>query len=214
MSRMYIVNHWNDAAAYSGEQIGDRLKDSTALHFNRDGSANVNLYSEETALAKKKSSVSITDRILPQKRRVDSLTAQMVELESEYKAGNMSITDYSLYRDIVSAKRDRAIVLLDRAMKVKPIRPESYEDTQQVGEEYAYETFSITSDNNGHGESYSSPEGGSFFAEVIDELSNENSLKSFLKMSCKVSRKLVSFSHQVKKFTQKAKAYYRELEGI
>lgn len=203
MGRMYIVNHWSDAAAYSGEQIGDRLKDSTALHFNRDGSANVDLYSEETALAKKKSSISITDRILPQKRRVDSLTTQMVELEAEYKAGKMSITNYSLYRDIVSAKRDRAIVLLDRAMKVKPIRPDSYEDS----EEFAYSSLSIPSDNNGHGESYSSPVGGSFFAEVIDGLSNDNSLKSFLKMSCKVVRKVVQFSH-------KAKSYWNELKTV
>lgn len=196
MSRMYIVNHWNNAAAYSGEQIGDRLKDSTALHFNRDGSANVSLYSEETALAKKKSSISITDRILPQKRRVDSLTAQMVELESEYKAGKMSIQDYSLYRDIVSAKRDRAIVLLDRAMKVKPIRPESGED-----EAVSYtETFSTPSDNNGHGESYSSPVGVSFFAEVVDELSDTNSLKSFLQIACKVCRKAVQLSQATRNY--------------
>lgn len=192
MSRMYIVNHWNDAAAYSGEQIGDRLKDSTALHFNRDGSANVELYSEETALAKKKSSASITDRILPQKRRVDSLTGQMVELEAEYKAGKISIADYSLYRDIVSAKRDRAIVLLGRAMKVKPIRPES----EEVSADYAYETFSTHSDNNGHGGSYSLPVG----VEFIDSLSEENSLKGLLKMSCKAVRGLVRFSSATKQY--------------
>jgi hypothetical protein len=204
---MYIVNHWNDAAAYSGEQIGDRLKDSTALHFNRDGSANVNLYSEETALAKKKSSVSITDRILPQKRRVDSLTAQMVELELEYKAGKMSIQDYSLYRDIVSAKRDRATVLLDRAMKVKPIRPETSEDE----EESSYASSSTPSDNNGHRESYSSPVvpdiGVGFFAEVVDGLSDGNLFKSFLKSACKVVQKAVQFS-------QATRNYYNELKAI
>lgn len=198
MSRMYIVNHWSDAAAYSGEQIGDRLKDSTALHFNRDGSANVELYSEETALAKKKSSVSLTDRILPQKRRVDSLTAQMIELESEYKAGKMSITDYSLYRDIVSAKRDRAIVLLDRAMKVKPIRPDSYEDSG----EFTYSSLSNPPDNNGHGESYSSPVGVSF----IDSLSEENSLKGLLKMSCKAIRGLVNFKIKFSKYVEELKS--------
>lgn len=197
MSRMYIVNHWSDAAAYSGEQIGDRLKDSTALHFNRDGSANVNLYSEETALAKKKSSVPITDRILPQKRRVDSLTNQMVELEAEYKAGKMSITDYSLYRDIVSAKRDRAIVLLDRAMKVKPIRPETYED-----EDFSYaETFSTASDNNGHVESYSSPIG----VEFIDELSDQNSFKKILQKACVVCRTLVRWHQASKRYIQTLK---------
>ena len=197
MSRMYIVNHWNDAAAYSGEQIGDRLKDSTALHFNRDGSANVNLYSEETALAKKKSPVSITDRILPQKRRVDSLTAQMVELELEYKAGKMSIQDYSLYRDIVSAKRDRAIVLLDRAMKVKPIRSESYEDSD----------ISTPSSGLSHeaNDGYASEGYEEIGVRFIDELSSTNSLKNILKKACIVTRKVIYYKHKISSYLQTLK---------
>lgn len=200
MSRMYIVNHWNDAAAYSGEQIGDRLKDSTALHFNRDGSANVNLYSEETALAKKKSSVSITDRILPQKRRVDSLTAQMVELESEYKTGKMSIQDYSLYRDIVSAKRDRAEVLLQKALSVRPIRSETDEDSAQVQAEYAFSP----QPNDG----YASEEYEEIGVRFIDELSDGNSLKGVLKFSCKAIRKAVQFKHKAARYLNELKEVY------
>lgn len=199
MSRMYIVNHWNDAAAYSGEQIGERLKDSTALHFNRDGSANVNLYSEETALAKKKSSVSITDRILPQKRRVDSLTAQMVELESEYKAGKMSIQDYSLYRDIVSAKRDRTIVLLDRARKVKPIRSETDEDSV----EYTPSSGFSPSPNDG----YASEEYEEIRVVWIDSLSSNNSFKKPLKIACTLIKTAVHWSH-------KARSYWNELKAV
>jgi len=119
MSRMYIVNHWNDAAAYSGEQIGDRLKDSQALHFNRDGSANVNLYSEETAQAKKKTSIPLKNRILPQVVRVEKLTAQMVELCDEYKQGLHTKEDYSLLLSVISAKRARAEELLAKAVSVK-----------------------------------------------------------------------------------------------
>lgn len=131
MGRMYIVNHWNDAAAYSGEQIGDRLKDSTALHFNRDGSANVELYSEETALAKKKTSISIEDRILPQAKRIRVLTEQLIELESERKAG-MSIEKYSKLRDILICKRDRAQVLYEKAVSVKPVAKtdDEYDESQ------------------------------------------------------------------------------------
>lgn len=119
MSRMYIVNHWNDAAAYSGEQIGDRLKDSQALHFNRDGSANVNLYSEETAQAKKKTSIPLKNRILPQVVRVEKLTAQIVELCNEYKQGLHTKEDYSLLLSVISAKRARAEKLLAKAVSVK-----------------------------------------------------------------------------------------------
>lgn len=162
-----------------------------------NGKANIDVYGRLDEPKKSVSKVSIKDKILPQKRRVDSLTAQMIELESEYKAGKMSIQDYSLYRDIVSAKRDRAIVLLDRAMKVKPIRPDSYEDS----DEFAYETFSTPSDNNGQGESYSSPVGVSF----IDELSSENMFKSFLKGACLVTRKVIHYKHKISSYLQTLK---------
>lgn len=122
MSRMYIVNHWSDAAAYSGEQIGDRLKDSQALHFNRDGSANVNLYSEEIAVAKKASKVSIKNQILPQAARVERLTQQMHDLVSAYKAGEMDCKEYTQLLDILTCKRDRAEVLLKKALAQKPVR--------------------------------------------------------------------------------------------
>lgn len=168
-----------------------------------NGKANINVYGRLDEPKKSVSKVNIKDKILPQKRRVDSLTAQMVELEAEYKSGKMSITDYSLYRDIVSAKRDRAIVLLDRAMKVKPIRPETYED-EGVS---SYVSSDHPSDNNGHGESYSPPVGGGFFAEVIDELSDSNSLKNILKKACVVCKTLVRWSQQ-------AAAYYRTLKEV
>jgi hypothetical protein len=201
MSRMYIVNHWNDAAAYSGEQIGDRLKDSTALHFNRDGSANVELYSEEYALKKKKTSVPLVDRVLPQQRRVRVLTEQLYELEAERKNG-LDIHTYSQLRDVLICKRDRAEVLLKKALSAKPIRPESEEDE---GVSYT-ETFSTSSDNNSHRDSYSSPVGVGFFAEVVDGLSDQNSLKNILKKACKVIRTVRYCNH-------KARAYWQELTG-
>ena len=204
MSRMYIVNHWNDAAAYSGEQIGDRLKDSSALHFNRDGSANVNLYSEETALAKKKTSVPLVDRILPQAKRVRVLTEQLYELEAERKAG-MDIHTYSQLRDVLICKRNRAEVLYRKAISVKAPSYDD-EDTAQTWEE-TYKVSGVYASENGdhaQGESVS----------WIDELSDENCFKKVLQKACKTKRKLVQFSHQVKKFTQKAKAFYIRFEGV
>lgn len=204
MSRMYIVNHWNDAAAYSGEQIGDRLKDSSALHFNRDGSANVNLYSEETALAKKKTSVPLVDRILPQAKRVRVLTEQLYELEAERKAG-MDIHTYSQLRDVLICKRNRAEVLYRKAISVKAPSYDD-EDTAQTWEETYKVSGVYASESCDHVQGES--------ASWIDELSDENCFKKVLQKACKTKRKLVQFSHQVKKFTQKAKAFYIRFEGV
>jgi hypothetical protein len=190
MSRMYIVNHWNDAAAYSGEQIGDRLKDSTALHFNRDGSANVELYSEETALAKKKTSVPLIDRVLPQQRRVRVLTEQLYELEAERKNG-LDIQTYSQLRDVLIVKRDRAEVLLQKALSVRPIRSETDEDYAQNSVEYTPSSGFSAQDDDGH----ASEEYEEIGVVWIDELSETNSLKNILKKACVVCRTLVKW-HQ------------------
>jgi len=117
--RNYIVASWNNADSYeySGEQIGNRQSKSQKVHFNPDGSACVSSYADPEP--NKKAAVSIQDRILPQAKRVQTLTQQMTELVQEYKAGNMSIEEYSELLNIVSAKRDRAIVLLKKARSVK-----------------------------------------------------------------------------------------------
>lgn len=211
MTRMYIqpsfVDSCSDHGEWSGgngQYRGDRSVEVVPTYIN--GRPNVRAFSDEAIAArraKKSSSIPLADRILPQKRRVDSLTAQMVELEAEYKAGKMSITDYSLYRDIVAAKRDRAIVLLYRAMKVKPKSSETDEDSAQVQAEYTSASgFSPQGDDG-----YTSEESEEIGVVWIDELSETNSLKSFLKFSCKALRKVLQFSHKVR-------AYYQTLKEV
>lgn len=200
MSRMYIVNHWNDAAAYSGEQIGDRLRDSSALHFNRDGSANTELYSEETALAKKKTSVPLIDRVLPQQRRVRVLTEQLYELEAERKAG-LDLVTYSQLRDILIVKRDRAEVLLQKALSVRPMSSETDEDYAQVQAEYTLSSGFSPSPNDGHTSEGTAPVGVVF----IDSLSETNSLKNILKKACVVCRTLVRWHNRTKAYVQTLK---------
>ena len=205
--RQYLIGSWNNADSYdySGEQLmGNRLGASREVpHFLENGRANVAKYGDNTAKATK---VPLVDRVLPQQRRVRVLTEQLYELEAEKKAG-MDIHTYSQLRDVLICKRDRAEVLLKKALSAKPIRPENEEDIAQVQEEIYYSSSNPPSDNNGHGESYSSPIGGGFFAEVIDELNDQNSLKSFLKMSCKVVRKAVQLS-------QAARNYYLTLKAL
>lgn len=202
MSRMYIVNHWNNAAAYSGEQIGDRLKDSSALHFHRDGSANVNLYSEETALAKKKSSVPLRHRILPQARRVETLTEQLIELEQLYKSGSLSISEYSTLRAVVVTKRNRAQELYEKAVSVsEPIQEdeESYPDAYNNRDEILQDEALSTHQN---AFAYSL-----YTQTWVDHLSSENSLKRPIQKALQTYRTLV-------KWTQATKRYIKTLQEV
>ena len=172
-------------------------------HTLPSGNANLLAYADPVLVRKSISKVSIKDKILPQKRRVDSLTAQMIELESEYKAGKMSIQDYSLYRDIVSAKRDRAIVLLDRAMKVKPLREETNEDYAQDSLEYTTSSgFSAQDDDRCGSEEYEA-----VGVEFIDQLSSNNSFKKPLKIACTLIKTAVHWSY-------KARSYWNELKAV
>lgn len=159
------------------------------LHMLKNGKANINAYADPVP-TKKASTVSIKDRILPQFKRLQTLRTQMLDLEIEYKTTDMTCEEYSILRDVIVCKIERAEVLYKKAINVRPKSAETEEDN----EEYAYETFSISSDNNGHGESYSSPIG----VEFIDELSSENMFKSFLKSACLVTRTLVRWHNRTK----------------
>lgn len=201
--RNYIVASWNDADQYdySGEQIGNRLSKSQRVHFNPDGTACVASYADPEP----KSKISIADRILPQAKRLTTLRTQMLELEKSYRADEMDINEYSLLREVIVVKINRAEVLYRKAISVKAPSYDE-EDTVQTWEE-TYKVSGVYAS-----ESYDQREGES--VSWVDELSDENCFKKILQKACKLSRKLVLFSHQVKKFTQKAKAYYRELEGV
>lgn len=195
MSRMYIVNHWSDAAAYSGEQIGDRLKDSSALHFNRDGSANVNLYSEETALAKRKTSIPLSDRILPQAKRVRVLTEQLIELEAEYKQGLCSVENYSLLRDVLVSKRDRAQVLYLKASSVKPIRNE--DEIDEFNGENDYESCAIDYTH--------ATLQGTDKSSFVDQLPHTNIFRKPLEKACKGWKKVLIFQIKIHKYIEDLK---------
>lgn len=205
MTRLYIqpsfLNSCEEHGLWSGgndQYRGDRSVDLAT--FDKNGRARVEAFSDSAieALKKKKTSVPLLDRVLPQQRRVRVLTEQLYELEAERKNG-LDINTYSQLRDVLIVKRDRAELLLQKALSIKPIRPESYEDE---GFSYA-ENLSTSSDNNGHGESYSSPVGVDF----IDNLSPNNSFKKPLKIACVIIKTAVHWSH-------KARSYWNELKAV
>lgn len=217
MTRMYIqpsfVDSCSDHGEWSGgngQYRGDRSVEVVPTFIN--GRPNVRAFSDEAIAArraKKAPSVPLVDRVLPQQRRVRVLTEQLYELEAERKNG-LDLTTYSQLRDVLICKRDRAEVLLKRALSAKPIRPESEEDEEEIH----YCSSSTPSDNNGHGESYSSPAGGiatlvaRFFAEVVDGLSETNSLKSFLKSACKSISKTIHFKHKAARYLNELREVY------
>lgn len=204
MIQSWVGSHENEPE-YNGQQAGERNVRSSEVVplYDRWGNANVLAFSDEAIAArnnaKKSPAVSIKDRILPQFKRLQTLRTQMIDLEKEYKTTDMSCEEYSILRDVIVCKIERAEVLYKKAISVRPKSADSEEDS----EEYAYETFSNASDNNGHGESYSSPVGVSF----IDELHSSNSLKKPLKIACTATRILLRWSQQ-------AAAYYRTLKEV
>lgn len=166
-------------------------------HTLPSGKANLAAYGDPVPVRKLVSRVSIKDKILPQFKRLQTLRSQMVELEREYKTTDMSISEYSVLRDVLVVKVQRAEVLYRKAIAQKPVpTPEDEEET------YA-NSLSNPSDNNGHGESYSSPVGVDF----IDSLSSENSLKKPLKIACTIIKTAVDWSH-------KARSYWNELKAV
>lgn len=193
--RQYLIGSWANADSYdySGEQLmGDRLGASRdASHFLKNGQANTEKYGDNTeASTKRKTSIPLTDRILPQAKRVNLLTEQMRELEVEYKSGNMSITDYTLYRDILSVKRSRAEVLLKKAISVRPNTSENNDESEELGVEYATQS-DVTEDTCG--------------VAWVDELSSKNTFKKMLQNTCKAFKLAVHYKHKTSSYLQTLK---------
>lgn len=116
MSRSFVNVTWNNSAEnYDGYQQMNR-------HMNPNGTAAIHNYSDE-ALAKdkpkKKSSLTIQQKILPQASRVERLTEQLKELVAEYQKGNIDIDEYSMLLSVLASKRDRAIKLLSKTKSVR-----------------------------------------------------------------------------------------------
>ena len=107
IGRSYLIQSWNDASSYSGEQIGQRLKQSTDLYL-ANGKANTGLFAEEVVTKPKTKQRHIRNKILPQQTTLDNLDKQEKELDEAYLAGD----------DI----DDQEYMELSRALEVKRVR--------------------------------------------------------------------------------------------
>jgi hypothetical protein len=115
-----------------------------SLHMLSKDRANIDAYAALDEPVKKKSSVSLVDKILPQQRRVLTLTQQMIDLEAEYKQRLHNPEEYTLLRNILSCKRSRAQELLKKAVSVKKPEPIPSDDTDSLynDEQYAEDSLS------------------------------------------------------------------------
>jgi len=166
-------------------------------HTLPNGKANLLAYADPTPVRKPVTKVSIEDKILPQKKRLNTLRSQMIELEQSYRNKEMSIEKYSLLRDCLVAKLQRAEVLYRKAVAQKPVQMP--EDTAET----LYTNYFSPEPNDG----YASEEYEEIGVVWIDSLSSGNSFKKILQVTCKATRKLVEFKHKVK-------AYYQTLKEV
>lgn len=197
--RNYIVSSWNDADQYnySGEVIGNRQRRSGRVHFNPDGSACVASYGDDEP---KTTKVSLKQRILPQASRVDKLRSEAIELEAAFKAGEFSAEEYTLLRDVQFKKLRRAEELLKKA--ITPVQKEEETD-EDSGLSPTPSGFS-SQPNDG----YASEEYVDCGVEFIDELSNQNMFKSFLKNACIITRKVIHYKHKISSYLNELKTVY------
>lgn len=194
--RNYIVASWNNADSYeySGEMLGGSRHQgrSQRVHFNPDGSACVASYGDDKPASNKP---SIQDRIIPQLRTLNKRTAEIIELEAEYKAGNIPIQDYTVLRSVAFQKRDRAIELYKKAINTAKSRNKLLED-------------SVESDSqNGDRCSRPAQQEEIVTGTFLDEISSENSLKLFAQRALQTGRVLV-------RCVQQAKAYIQTLKEV
>lgn len=95
MSRHYIIQDWSNAAEYSGEMIGNRLKDSKQL-FLPNGKANIALFDDTPKVKPKKRTIG--DRIDLANTHYERMEAMSNELDNAYFAGEMDNERYALLR--------------------------------------------------------------------------------------------------------------------
>lgn len=160
------------------------------LHMLNKDRANIQAYADPVETPKRKNSIPLSDRILPQKKRLNTLRDQLIELETEYKTADMSIEEYSTLRDILMVKINRAEVLYRKAVSVRPNTPEIIDESEEFGVEYATQT-SFTEDSCG--------------VAWVDELSSSNCFKSFLKNTCKAFKLAVHYKHKMSSYLQTLK---------
>ena len=111
IGRSYLIQSWNDASSYSGEQIGNRLKESTDL-FLANGKANIGLFEEKPKAAAKKTSAF--DSIMLADRNYSRLCGLSEQLDQELDAGQIDLESYCAARKNIDQRLAKAWARVQR----------------------------------------------------------------------------------------------------
>lgn len=203
MTRMYIQPSFLDSCSDHGEWSGgnDQYRGDRSVDFSTfdsKGRARVEAFSDEALeanKAKRKTSVSLKDRILPQARRVSTLTSQLVELEQAYKSGEYDINEYSVLRDILIVKRNKSMELYKKAVNVKPTQPDEDDSDlySELPEDEGFYEVNSRASHNIHTSTW------------VDDLPASNSLKLPMQKTLQVVRTLVKWHNRTKAYIQTLK---------
>lgn len=179
------------------EALYARNETEAMSHTLANGQANLLKYADP-AVVKKTTKVSIKQRILPQASRVDKLRSEAIELEIAFKAGEFSAEEYTLLREVAFKKLRRAEELLKKA--ITPVQ--KAEETDEDSAEYTPSSGFSPQPNDG----YASEEYEAVGVRFIDELSNQNMFKSFLKSACIITQKVIHYKHKMSSYLNELKA--------
>ena len=193
--RQYLVGSWANADSYdySGEQLmGNRLGASRdASHFLKNGQANTAKYGDNTeASTKRKTSIPLRQRILPQEARLTTLDTQIEELNREYNSNRMSHEEYTQLKNILKRKRDRAWEFYVKAGGVAQNNDESEEFCVEYATQNSVKEVGC---------------GVSCGVAWVDELPSSNCFKKMLQNTCKAFKLAIYYKHKISNYLQTLK---------
>ena len=186
IGRSYLIQSWNDAASYSGEQIGQRLKESTDLYL-ANGKANIGLFEEKPKVQAKKSAFETITLADSHYERLANLSE---ELDKELESGKLSFDDWSYARKTLDVRLQKAWQRLSKAR--------GWDDQPEELQELSFSLEALTERRRGFKIDYSVLSADSVFSGLKDD----NLFKigyTLCLTGCKVLSKLLNNTKEILK---------------
>jgi hypothetical protein len=186
IGRSYLIQQWNDASSYSGEMIGNRLKESTDLYL-ANGKANIGLFEEKPKAAAKKSAFETITLADSHYERLANLSE---ELDKELESGKLSFDDWSYARKTLDVRLQKAWQRLSKAR--------GWDDQPEELPELSFSLEACTEQRRGIKIDYSVLSADSVFSGLKDD----NFFKQcacFVLTGCKALTKLLNNGKEILK---------------
>jgi hypothetical protein len=112
IGRSYLIQQWSEASSYSGNMIGERLKQSTDLYL-ANGKANTGLFAEEQP--KKKAKKTAFQTITLADNHYERLHNLGEALDKQLDNGEISIEDHTYARRQLDSRLEKAWKRVEKA---------------------------------------------------------------------------------------------------